>query len=81
MAEPKKRLTSSRSGNRQSHDALKMQNLIACQHCKSRILPHRVCPNCGYYKGKKVIELKDDKTKKKDLAEELQQDSKQVADE
>lgn len=81
MAEPKKRLTSSRSGNRQSHDSLVVKNLTVCEHCKSRILPHRVCLTCGYYRGKKVIELKDEKTQKKNLAKELQEDSSQAKNE
>jgi large subunit ribosomal protein L32 len=27
-----------------------------CPHCHSHKLPHRVCPVCNYYDGKKVIE-------------------------
>ena len=28
----------------------------ACPHCHSPRLPHRVCPVCGYYKGREVVE-------------------------
>jgi ribosomal protein L32 len=24
-------------------------------------LPHRVCPNCGHFKGREVIEIKEEK--------------------
>ncbi|PIP21659.1 MAG: 50S ribosomal protein L32 [Candidatus Nealsonbacteria bacterium CG23_combo_of_CG06-09_8_20_14_all_40_13] len=58
MAEPKKRLTKSRSGNRRSHIAKKPNQLATCQKCKSKILPHHVCPVCGTYKGEKIIEVK-----------------------
>ncbi len=71
MAEPKKRMTSTRTGNRQSHDRLKTTGLIICSKCKSRIKPHRVCPNCGYYKGKKTVMDKKDLQIKKKKEEEI----------
>lgn len=30
-------------------------NLVECPHCHELIVPHRVCPYCGYYKGREVI--------------------------
>lgn len=33
-----------------------------CNNCGKTKLPHRVCPHCGYYKGKQVITIKS-KTK------------------
>jgi len=74
MAEPKKRLTSTRSGNRQSKDALSEKSLIICSHCKARKLSHRVCENCGYYKGEKIIKLKDEIKKAKEREESLTED-------
>ena len=29
-----------------------------CQNCGKAKLSHRVCPHCGYYKGKQVITIK-----------------------
>ncbi|OGD67753.1 50S ribosomal protein L32 [Candidatus Berkelbacteria bacterium RIFCSPHIGHO2_12_FULL_36_9] len=55
MAEPKKRHTSTRSGNRRSHLALSKVNLSKCAQCKDPVLPHTICKTCGTYKGKKVI--------------------------
>lgn len=60
MAEPKKRLTSARSGGRKSHDALKKVSLNVCQNCKNTKKPHLVCSVCGFYNGKKVIKLSKD---------------------
>lgn len=57
MAEPKKRLTSTRSGKRRSHLALKVQSLSICPKCKSKIIPHRVCKVCGFYKGTDILKL------------------------
>lgn len=57
MAEPKKRLTSARSGKRRSHLASKPIKLAKCAKCNEPILPHRVCKVCGHYKGNDVLEL------------------------
>jgi large subunit ribosomal protein L32 len=40
-------------------------NLSVCSHCKKSIMPHRVCPYCGYYKGKPVIVVETVEEKKK----------------
>jgi len=28
-------------------------------------IPHRVCPHCGYYKGKQIIQMKEESKEKK----------------
>jgi large subunit ribosomal protein L32 len=33
-------------------------NAIPCPNCKDMMLPHRVCPNCGHYKGREIVEIK-----------------------
>lgn len=70
MAEPKKKLTSARSGARKSHDALKTSSLNKCQHCGEANRAHLVCKNCGYYRGKKV--LKTEKEVQTELKEKEQ---------
>ncbi|MBQ8868749.1 MAG: 50S ribosomal protein L32, partial [Oscillospiraceae bacterium] len=30
-----------------------------CPQCGELKMPHRVCANCGYYKGKEVIKVED----------------------
>ena len=29
--------------------------LAVCPQCQSAKLPHKVCPVCGYYNGRKII--------------------------
>lgn len=58
MAEPKKRITSTRSGNRQSQDRLKSKSLSVCPQCKEQKMPHQVCGFCGFYKDKEIIKVK-----------------------
>lgn len=58
MAEPKKRITSHRSGNRQSHDHLEKKSLSICPQCKEQKIPHEVCRFCGFYNNKEIIKVK-----------------------
>ena len=65
MAEPKKRLTSSRSGGRRSHLQAKKLIFSICPKCHEVKLPHQVCPNCGYYRGIDILKL-EEKAKQKE---------------
>lgn len=33
--------------------------MVECAHCHALILPHRVCPACGYYGGKEVLKVEE----------------------
>lgn len=65
MAHPKRRHCNARTRLRRSHDALETASLAVCTQCSAKILPHRVCPKCGYYKGKQVVTIKE-KSKKEE---------------
>lgn len=73
MALPARHHSKSRTGKRRSHHALTPLNLISCPKCKEKIKPSRVCPNCGTYKGRMVIDVlkgldkKEKKAKQKEL--------------
>jgi large subunit ribosomal protein L32 len=55
MAVPKQRQTRSRTRRRRGgHNKIQAKKLVVCTNCKKEILPHRACPYCGYYKGKKI---------------------------
>ena len=57
MAVPRKRLTKRKIGNRRAngHGKVAPTQLAICSNCGSKVKPHEVCQNCGFYKGKKVI--------------------------
>ena len=38
--------------------ALQPVQLVPCPQCHELRRPHHVCPNCGTYRGRKVIEVK-----------------------
>ncbi|MFC1650769.1 50S ribosomal protein L32 [Candidatus Latescibacterota bacterium] len=56
MAVPKRKTSKSRRNMRRSHWNLDSPAMATCSHCGQLVMPHRVCPGCGYYKGRKVIE-------------------------
>lgn len=51
----KKKQTGPRISGRQNHMKKRVASLSLCPQCKTPKMPHRVCPNCGYYKGREVI--------------------------
>jgi len=55
MANPKNRTSKSNSRSRRSHLAMKAPNFGVCPQCHEPKLPHIVCGNCGFYKGREVI--------------------------
>ena len=58
MAVPKRRKSKSKIRIRKFQDALKISNLRPCPRCGLYILSHRVCYECGHYKGQLIIEPK-----------------------
>jgi len=59
MPVPKRKTSKSKQGKRRSHLSLKAPNLVPCPHCGSLKLPHRVCPSCGTYKGREILEVSE----------------------
>jgi large subunit ribosomal protein L32 len=57
MPNPKRRHSSRRTATRRAHDGLKRPALSECPNCHEPKQPHRVCPHCGHYKGREVIEV------------------------
>ena len=49
-----------RTAKRRTHDALMSIGLGECPHCHERKPPHRVCPNCGYYRERQALEVRED---------------------
>ncbi len=59
MAVPKRRTSASKRDKRRSHDALTAPHVISCPQCGEPTLRHRVCPHCGTYRGRKVVETEE----------------------
>lgn len=56
MAVPKKKTSrSKRDMRRANHDRVAAPTVINCPSCNELMVPHRVCPACGQYKGREVV--------------------------
>lgn len=59
MAVPRKKTTRSRRNNRRAHDALVPTGSVECDNCGELKMPHHVCPSCGQYRGREIMEPKE----------------------
>ena len=57
---PKRRQSHARKNKRRSHDALALPARAACPQCGEPRQPHRVCGNCGTYRGRSVLETDEE---------------------
>lgn len=58
MAHPKHKVSKTRRDKRRTHYKAVAPTVAVCSNCGSPVLYHRVCGECGYYKGKLTIEKK-----------------------
>jgi len=58
MGVPKRRMSKMRLRTRRAANRAQAPELGSCSQCGARVLPHRVCPSCGFYKGKQVLTVK-----------------------
>ena len=63
MPVPKKHQSKARSRKRRTHYKASAPTLVACPRCGATRLPHRACPECGFYRDEKV--MKKTKAEKK----------------
>jgi large subunit ribosomal protein L32 len=59
MPNPKRRHSKARGRKRRTHDALTPVSLSECPQCHEAKLSHQVCPQCGFYRGRQVREVKE----------------------
>ena len=57
MAVPKRKKSRSNTRHRKAQWMKTAAPTIAtCPQCKQAVRPHTVCPICGYYRGRQVVE-------------------------
>ena len=59
MPNPKRRHSNTRTRKRRTHDVMTVMATSACKNCQAPIRSHRVCPKCGYYKGRQVVQVEE----------------------
>jgi len=60
MAVPKRRTSKSKKRKRRTHYKATRPTLNKCPKCGEPRRPHVACPNCGFYAGRKVLDIKDE---------------------
>ena len=58
MPHPKRKHSATRRDKRRTHDKAIAPQLTECSNCGSAVIYHRVCPDCGFYRGELAIETK-----------------------
>ncbi|MDD5439732.1 MAG: 50S ribosomal protein L32 [Candidatus Omnitrophica bacterium] len=68
MPNPKRRHSKARGRLRRTFYKLEPLQLGKCPQCGKAKMSHRICPHCGYYKGKQVVVIKtvDEKQKERE---------------
>jgi large subunit ribosomal protein L32 len=60
MAVPKRKKSKSKIRSRKRSHKEKLETAKACPECGAAQQSHRVCPSCGYYRGRQVVTVKAD---------------------
>ena len=60
MPVPKRKTSKSKRNKRRTHQKTAAPNVIECPQCGEAKLPHHVCPNCGTYKGRTILETEEE---------------------
>lgn len=56
MAVPQRRTSKTRKRMRRTHFKISVPGMVECPQCHEMKLAHRICKNCGSYKGRTVVE-------------------------
>jgi large subunit ribosomal protein L32 len=56
---PKQKISRHRQGNRRRHHYLTAPSVVRCRNCRGMKRSHHVCPSCGTYRGRQVIEIEE----------------------
>jgi len=59
-AVPKSRIGPRRRRARRTHYKAAPIPLVRCETCDALHLPHRVCPECGSYRGVQILALDEE---------------------
>ena len=56
MAHPKRKISKTRRDKRRTHYKASAVTMYSCPNCSTPVQYHRVCEECGTYRGKQAIE-------------------------
>ena len=53
---PKHKISRHQRGNRRQHLRVEVPTLVPCPNCGKLMRAHRVCKECGQYRGRQVVQ-------------------------
>lgn len=59
MAVPFRKVSKTRKRMRNANKKIDNPSTCKCKKCGATIKPHRVCPECGFYKDEEVVKKAD----------------------
>ncbi len=59
MAVPKRKHSKARQRKRRTHKNITAPTVVNCDRCLQPKIPHRICPHCGHYAGRQVIDIEE----------------------
>lgn len=65
MPVPKRKHSTQRRRTRWANKHIIASAFTKCNNCESTLMPHVVCQECGYFKGRKVIVTKAERALKR----------------
>jgi large subunit ribosomal protein L32 len=61
MANPKRKWSKARTSRHRSNWKLSIPGLVDCPQCHAKKMPHKVCKTCGFYDGKEIVKMEEEK--------------------
>ncbi|MFT6765959.1 MAG: large subunit ribosomal protein L32 [Alteromonas naphthalenivorans] len=62
MPVPKRKRSRQRRDKRFANKGVKVRSIATCNNCSTAISSHTACLSCGFYKGRKVLDTKTDRS-------------------
>ncbi|MBJ28005.1 MAG: 50S ribosomal protein L32 [Chloroflexi bacterium] len=57
---PKRKRSKASSRSHRASGPPAQPNIVECPHCHKPMRTHRVCPSCGFYRGRNVLGVESD---------------------
>ncbi len=64
-AVPKHKVSKRRQGFRAAHQYIEVPPLTTCRTCGQKHRTHYVCPHCGHYRGRLVLDVQKKKRQRR----------------
>lgn len=56
---PKRKYAKTRQRLRRQHLSQRRATIVVCGSCQAQTVAHRVCYNCGKYRGREVLHIEE----------------------